>query len=117
MERLKRQLCAAVAASRPGGNPDVPESGRELWNAFQRLSSARTYHAGGPNPIQISEVAAWCQIMRLPLEPRHVDILLAMDQAWLDRAYAKAQVPEGVKALPPVSKHALNAGLLDAIMG
>ena len=27
------------------------------------------------------------------------------------------QIPEGVKALPLVSKHALNAGLLDAIMG
>lgn len=114
MRVLEKQLCAVLAS---GDLSLMPEAGRELWNAFQRLSSTRTYHAGGPNPIQPSEIVAWCRLMRKPLEPRHVNILLEMDRAWLDQAFAKSRAPEGVKALPPVSKHALSAGLLDAIMG
>lgn len=117
MDRLTNHLCAAVRASLRNEKRRLPEAGLLLWNAFQGLSATRTYHAAGPNPIQPSEIAAWCQLHRLPLAPRHVDILLAMYQAWLDHAYAAARRPEGVKALPPVSKTPLTAGLLDAILG
>lgn len=117
MRRLKQQLCAAVKASMTGGKAKAPDAGRDLWNAFQRLSQTRTYHMAGPNPIQPSEIVAWCQLMRMPLMPWHIEILLAMDSAWLDRAYARTKAPEGVKTLPPISKHSLSAGLLDAIMG
>lgn len=117
MNRLSHQLCTAVTAGLRGEKGRPPEAGLMLWNAFQSLSAARTYHPAGPNPIQPSEIFAWCQLHRLPLAPRHVDILLAMDQAWLDHAYAKARAPDGVKALPPISAQPISAALLDAVMG
>lgn len=117
MNNLKRHLCEVVTATLRGGSEKTPESGRILWDVFQRLSATRTYHMGGPNPLQPSEILAFGQMMRLPLEPAHFDILMSMDRAWLDHAYAKSKVPEGVRALPPISKHPLSAGLLDAIMG
>ena len=117
MRRLEAQLCAALRGALAGKKSRLPEAGLPLWNAFQGLSATRTYHPGGPNPIQPSEIIAWCHLHRMPFAPHHVDILLAMDQAWLDQAYAKARAPEGVKALPPVSAHPISAALLDAVMG
>lgn len=117
MHRLKSQLCTAVAAALRGEKGGLPEAGLPLWNAFQGLTATRTYHAAGPNPIQPSEILAWCQLHRLPLGPQHVEILLAMDQAWLDHAYAAAKAPQGVQVLPPLSKTPLTAGLLDAMLG
>lgn len=117
LNRLKKQLCAAVMAALTGRKVRPPEAGLELWNAFQRLSATRTYHPAGPNPIQPSEIAAWCQLMRMPLEPRHVDIITAMDAAWLDQAYARDRAaPDGVKTLPPVSQVPLTAALFDAVL-
>lgn len=117
MFRLSRHLCAAVTASLRGDTSRPPEAGLPLWNAFQGLSATRTYHAAGPNPIQPSEIAAWCLLHRLPLAPHHVEILLAMDQAWLDHAYAAAKAPQGVKVLAPISKTPITAGLMDAMLG
>ncbi len=117
MTRLSRLLCAAVRANLAGRKILPPEGSLPLWNAFQQLSRTRTCHAAGPNPIQPSEIDAYCRLMRLPLEPRHVSILLAMDAAWLDHAYTRTKAPEGVKTLPPVSKAPLSAALLDAVMG
>ncbi|WP_313349941.1 hypothetical protein [Paracoccus sp. (in: a-proteobacteria)] len=117
MDRLRKQLCAAVKASLAGQKVRLPEAGRALWNAFQGISGQRTYSMVGPNPIQPSGIDAWGRLMRLPLEPRHVAIIIAMDQAYLDHAYAAAKGPKGVKTLPPVSKTPLTAGLLDAVLG
>lgn len=55
--------------------------------------------------------------MNLPLPPLHVEILQAMDMAWLDLVAKRTKVPQGVKVLPPVSKQPLNAALLDVVMG
>lgn len=114
--RLSRQLCAAVTAALSGARVRPPEAGRPLWNAFQRLNATRTYHMAGPNPISFAEVEAFARLMRLPLEPWHVTVLMDMDAAWLAGAQ-RAKVPEGVKALPPVSKHAISAQLFDLVTG
>lgn len=116
--KLSRQLCAAVGTAMDGRRVQPPEAGRVLWNAFQRLSASRTYNPAGPNPIQPSEIEAFCRITRLPLAPHHVAILMDMDGAWLERAYARQKpAPEGVKTLPPVSAHGLTAELLDLAIG
>lgn len=115
--KLSKQLTNAVTARLRGQKIQLPEAGLLLWSTFQSLSGTRTYNLGGPNPIQPSEIAAWCQLHRLPLAPHHVDILLAMDQVWLDHAYAKARTPESVKRLPLISAHPISAVLLDAVLG
>ena len=118
LRRMERQLCDAVRASLRRERANPPEAGVMLWNLFHRLSNLRTYHAAGPNPIQPGEVVAYCVLMRLPLEPHHARILFAMDAAWLDQAHALARAaPDGVKALPPISKRPISAALLDAVLG
>ncbi|NPD14461.1 hypothetical protein HOY34_04510 [Xinfangfangia sp. D13-10-4-6] len=118
MRRLSRQLSAAVTAALKGENVRPPEAGRLLWNTFQRLSLTRTYHPAGPNALQPSEVEAYCRMMRLALEPRHISILMEMDRAWLDQAYAKNQrAPEGMKTLPQRSSQPLTAALADLVLG
>jgi hypothetical protein len=114
-QRLERQLCQAVREGLTGGKARPPIAGMLLWNAFQRLSAARTYHAAGPNPIAHVEVEALCRLMRLPLEPRHVAILVAMDRAWIEAAVADRPQP-GAKTLPRVTGEASPA-LVDAVMG
>lgn len=118
MKHLERQLCAAVRASLEGAEgARPPEAGTLLWNAFQRLSARRSYHMAGPNPISFSEVEAYCRLMRLPLEPRHVSVIMAMDQAWLDHAHSRAKPPEGLKASPHISQRQISAALFDAMTG
>ncbi len=65
MRALKRHLCAALRIQLRGGKALPPEAGLSLWSAFLDLSNTRTYHAAGPNPILMSEVAAYCRLMRL----------------------------------------------------
>lgn len=112
MSQMQRFLCDAVRDGLAGAKCRPPEAVQHLWNAFQRLSATRSYHAAGPNPIQPTEILAWFQLIGWPLDRLRVDILLAMDQAWLEAAYRK-QAPDGVKTLPPVSQHPLTAALFD----
>lgn len=113
MQRLQAQLCAALTAHQKGGKARPPEAGIQLWNAFQHISATRTYNAVGPNPISYCEIEAWARLSRTPLAPQHVQILIAMDGAWLEQAYARNKIPEGTKALPPVSAQPLTAALFD----
>ncbi|GGG62755.1 hypothetical protein GCM10011415_06390 [Salipiger pallidus] len=71
----------------------------------------------GPNPISFPEIEAYCRLMRLPLEPHHVEAIRAMDAMWIDRAYAKSAVPAGTKTLPQRSEHALTPAMFDLSMG
>ncbi|REF67402.1 phage tail assembly chaperone [Paracoccus versutus] len=117
MSRLKDQLCAALRARLAGKRVIAPEAGWPLLDAFQALSVARSYGSAGPNPISWAELAAWSQVMRRPIEPAHAEIIMDLDQVWLEHASRGGKAPEGVKALAPVSKHPISAALLDAVMG
>ena len=118
MDRLKKQLCAALKARLAGGTSPLPEAGLPLMDAFGALSRARSSNPHGPNPITWEALAAWSQLMRVPLEPHHVDIIMALDAAWIEDAYrTDKQAPGGVKPLPPMSQHPINAALLDAMLG
>lgn len=117
MSRLSRQLCAAVTANLSGRKVPPPEAGILLWNAFQRLSSARTYHMAGPNPLQPSEIEAFCSTMRLPLEPRHVAILMEMDRVWMDHALSALSRSTDRKARAAVSCQPITGAIFDAMFG
>ncbi|CUX12129.1 MULTISPECIES: phage tail assembly chaperone [Agrobacterium tumefaciens complex] len=110
---LKRQLEAkGVRDTR------IPSGGELLWKWFMALHKTRQTGMAGPQPITYAEIMAYSHIYSLPIEPRHVKILVAMDQAYLETVYKKQpQAPEGVKVLPPVSKAPLTAGLFDAQFG
>lgn len=118
MNRLKSQLCAALKARLAGGKPALPEAGRPLLDAFNALSRARGYNGTGPNPITWEALAAWSRLMRVPIEPHHAEIIMALDQVWLDDAYRQAaKAPDGTKTLPPVSAQPLTAALFDVTAG
>lgn len=116
MNRLQKQLCAALEARMKGRKVQVPEAGGQLLDAFAALSRARSYGPFGPNPINYTEITAWCNLMRVPLAPHHVRIIAALDEVWLAQV-AKREAPEGVKKLPPISEQPLSLGVFDAVFG
>jgi len=110
---LKRQLDAKGAT-----RPRIPAGGDLLWRWFMDLHRSRTLHAGGPNPIAHAEILAYAALMRWPIEPRHVMILRAMDQTYLEASMKpEPKAPDGVKTLPPISSAPVTAGLVDAMFG
>ncbi len=110
---LKRQLEAKGAT-----RPRIPVGGDLLWRWFMDLHRSRALHAAGPNPIAYAEIVAYAALMRWPIEPRHVSILRAMDQTYLEASMmSQAAAPEGVKTLPPISSSPVTAGLVDAMFG
>lgn len=83
MQSLAQRLVAAMREHLAGGPPLPPEGSAPLWNAFNALSAARTWHASGPNPISYPEIEAYARLMRWPFEPHHVAALRAMDAEWI----------------------------------
>lgn len=112
--RIRRQIIAALRSQLSGGKQRPPEAAAILWNAFNELSRQRTWHTHGPNPISYAEAEAYCRLMRLPLEPRHVEVLMDMDRAWLDHVMATMKPPTG-KPRRHVSKQPLTPALMDAM--
>ncbi len=90
----------------------LPAAGGDIWAAFSGLSRRRTYHASGPNPITWEAIEAFCRLKRVPLEPHHVDLVIALDDVWLEHAARKAP-PSGAKTAPLVSAGALTPELFD----
>lgn len=86
--RLERALTAAVRASMAGRKVRLPVEINPIWQAFLALSRARGSGAAGPNPITFADILAWSQLMRVPLEPGHVEAICAMDRAFLAEAAA-----------------------------
>lgn len=117
MTRLQGQLCAALEAHLAGERANPPEAGRLLWNAFNDLSRARSYHGAGPNPIGYAEIHAWCMLMRMPLEPHHVACIVAMDRVWTDHVHQAVRAGSALPAAAPATKRALTPGLFDAVLG
>lgn len=111
VDALKNQLATGERAQLPAG-------GDLLWQWFKDLSSTRTAHAAGANPIAFTEIRAYFRLRGVDPSQRHLDILLAMDAAFLAHIHhASMPLPDGVKAIPPISKRPLSAGLFDSMMG
>lgn len=119
MANLKKLLVAALKEQMVSDKPvRLPAGGDMLWHWFHNLSATRTLHAAGANPIQFGEIAAYFRLRQIVPEQHHIDILLAMDQAFLDHVHAASKpLPEGVKALPPISKRPISTELFDAMIG
>ena len=62
---------------------DLPEELVWHWNAFCELDRRRT--AGFvPNPIGYNDIGWWAQHQGIELEPWEVDVLMALDDVWLE---------------------------------
>lgn len=121
MADIEKLLCAELKRQLEGKGVAmvaIPSGGELLWKWFMALHKTRQTGMAGPQPLTYADIVGYSHIMRQAIEPRHVAILIAMDQTYLDFAYTKkAPLPEGIKALPAVSTAPINAGSFDAMFG
>lgn len=83
MKRLERLMCEAMRAHmETGKRPIVPLAGVQLWQVFAAISPWRVWGRLGPQPLTAREILEQGQLMGLPLELRHVDLIRALDRTW-----------------------------------
>ena len=113
MNDIQRLLCAEIARNlKAGDRPRIPAGGELLWCWFRDLHATRQVGYSGPMPISFGEIEAYARLNRLPMEPRHVAILRAMDRSFLEAIDETA--PPGVKEASRVSGQKLTAAIFDA---
>lgn len=114
-QHLKSLLVKALKSYLTAGKmPHVPEAGILLWNIFMKLAATRSYHMAGPNPISYTEIKAFCNLTGQPLQPNHVEIIRALDDAWLEYSYSKINSEDKGKN---VLCGELTAEVFDAVFG
>jgi hypothetical protein len=91
--RTKEKMLLAFRQHRSDNMVEMPEQLKILFSAFVDISTSRTSGFSGPNPLQWSEIESWARLNRWPLSPRHIRLLRAIDQAWLEDFYENAQFP------------------------
>lgn len=102
MADLQKLLCAELKRNlETGGRPRLPAGGDLLWRWFLDLNASRGWGETGPMPITHAEIAAYAGLTRWPIDPRHVQILRAMDGVFLEhcrqeRARAMASAKSGI---------------------
>lgn len=103
MHRLEKQLVTALEDQiKHNREPNVPEAGILYWQMFCELSANRSFGATGPNPIQFTELQAWCQLRRWPLQQHHIDIILALDAAFIECIHSKT-ISKPISDVTPAS--------------
>ena len=116
--RLETALVTALQKNLVSGQAvTVPEAGRVFWQIFSALAETRTWHMSGPNAISYEEIRSFCTLQRWSLKPRHVEILRAMDSAYLEHFYSKQKnKADGVKTIGKASGD-ISPALFDAVFG
>ncbi len=115
MNRVTKLLCTAMEASAAGQMVTLPEGVYPLWRTFTALSRCRAYGPLGALPIPYSEIAAYARLMRVPLEPHHVETIMELDEHWLSMT-KRSSAPVGVRSLPQRSEQPLTPAVFDAAM-
>jgi len=104
--RTERLLCAALRDKLDGRPLRLPVELGPLWSAFLSLSRARSCGPVGPNPLAFADILAWAQLMRVPLQPHHVEALCAMDRVFMAEAakgLGQVSAPQKAEALPEIT--------------
>lgn len=65
-------------------SPTLQPELRPLWWTFLALHKARSGNGMGLNPIAYTEIEAWSRLNRTPLDPWEVDVIRALDDAYLE---------------------------------
>lgn len=118
-DRLERQMVDALKRHLATRKPVVvPEAGRLLWRLFVEIGATRTMHSAGPNPISYAEIMGYSQINRWQLQPHHVELIRALDDAWLQHTYSRpGSSPNGGSILSDGSGQSINPAAFDAVFG
>lgn len=116
-EWLSDRLCDVLRwqMANPGSEdgPELPMAGRRAWDIFIQLSGARGSTGSGPAPIAFSEIESWSRLRREPVRSFELDMLRALDSAFLRAASERA----GKADEPQVSSRKLTPALFDAVFG
>lgn len=75
--------------------PEIPPELEHLWVWFWQLRTANPSAGFGPTPLSFGEMDAWQRVTGNRLAPWQVDVLLAMDAAFL--AAQPKQAKQGAK--------------------
>lgn len=67
---------------------DVPDEGMHVWAWFWSLSARR--HSG-PEPIAFCELSAWSRQMQVDVTPDEIEMLMAMDDAYLKAVHEEQE--------------------------
>lgn len=115
--RILAHMVAALRSNlRDGGRPRLPAGGELYWQWFADLHRARTWHMAGPNSISYVDIESYSRVMRWPLQPHHVEVITAMDKAFLAHyAASHARAADGAKPARQRPSGDLAPTLFDAI--
>ena len=113
---LEKLLCVELRRNlEKGGRPRLPAGGDLLWRWFLDLNASRGWGETGPAAITHAEIAAYAGLMRWPIEPRHVEILRAMDSTFMDYCrQERARALGNDRTVQPID---MTAGRFDAMFG
>lgn len=115
-EWLSDQLCAVLRwhMANPGRDdgPEVPWAGMRVWSLFIDLNRARG-SGFGPKPITHQEIEAWSHIRREPVRTWEIDIIRALDTAFLEVAHQHS-TEERHSDKPTVQSRPMSPALFDA---
>jgi hypothetical protein len=101
-DRLVEALRWQLANPGATGGPDVPFAGRRVWGIFHELNATRG--AGmGANPISFAEIEAWSRLRREPVRPFELDMIRALDRAYLECAAASREEANEEPLGPPMT--------------
>lgn len=78
--------------------PDpIPDEVEYLLDWFWDMSAARSYGFNGPDPIALSDIAAWSSLTGNIIRREEIEIIRRMDAAFL-RAIAREQAEAAERA-------------------
>lgn len=115
--RLRDQLVEALRRHMAGGKARPPEAGTLMWNLFMEIAAGRTWHANGPNPLGHAEIEAFVRMRRWPLGARHLDLIRALDDAWLEHFFATMEQARGKTTIPRAARQPISTASFDAVFG
>lgn len=116
-DRFHRLLADRLTQSLRSGRPmRMPAGGEPAWSAFVDLSRTRGITPAGPAAIAYAEIEAHARLMRLPLEPRHVRAIVALDRAFLAHARGSEKF-SAREEIPEEARHGISPAAFDAVFG
>lgn len=90
----------AAAGEEGEGELECPEGFEWYLEAFYELSRKRQSNGYAPLPITWTELLSWMEVNRLALAPWETDVLMALDDVWLDVRHGNSR---GTRTTDPES--------------